>query len=524
VVTVTNDVPDQDGQQPPRIHTLPDSSPSWAGQSQAGRPPVPGDQPTAAQPDAAQPYGGQPYGVPGEHQAAWSSAQTYYGQGYQPDPRYAPPAGYPATYQPGYPPPGYQPGYPPPGQYPPHGYWAPPPLGPKKHGHRALYAMVAAGVVTALAVGGVALAVDHANNSSQQTSLTSPTQTNPFGQGGSSGNGFGFGGNSGGSGGTGSSGSGTSTGQATSAQSVGVVDINTTLEFGSGKAAGTGIVLTSDGEILTNNHVVQDSTAISVTVVSTGKTYTATVVGTDKTDDVAVIKLQNASGLATAKLGDSSQLNVGDPVTAVGNAGGVGGTPSAASGSITALNRSITASDQDGSNAEQLTGLIEVDAGIQAGDSGGPLYATSSGTVIGMDTAASSSGSRFGTTTSGTGYAIPIAKATSIAQQIVSGKASSTIRIGLPAFFGVQLSPASQQLSTGGAPLSGVVPGSGAAKAGLAAGDTITAVDGTAIASPTALSAQTAKHHPGDRVSVTYTDASGQSHTVTVTLGEGPAD
>ena len=270
----------------------------------------------------------------------------------------------------------------------------------RKHRHRVLYGSVAAAVAAAVAAGGIAVAVDHANQSSSQTSASAPTQTDPFAGNGSSGTGSGQNGFSFGTGqpersrprrlqGSSGSGSSGSTGTATAAQSVGIVDINTTIEYGQGKAAGTGLVLTSDGEVLTNNHVVQDSTAISVTVVSTGKTYTAKVVGTDPTDDVAVIQLQDASGLTTAKLGNSSSVKVGSSVTAVGNAGGVGGTPSAATGTVTALNQSITASDGDGSNAERLSGMIQVDADIQAGDSGGALYDNSSGSIVGINTAAS---------------------------------------------------------------------------------------------------------------------------------------
>ena len=432
-----------------------------------------------------------------------------------------------------------QPFWQPPAQHHPEpGYWTPPPVPAKPRSHRLLIGSVAAAVVTALAAGGVAVAVDRSHQgSSQQTALsspnTSPNSSDPFGQGQTSPYGpFGFppdGNAPGGSGGSGSGGSGSggsgSTGTqttrpATTAQQVGVVNITTTLNYGEGKAAGTGIVLSPDGEILTNNHVIEDSTAITVTVVSTGKSYPATVVGTDPTDDVSVLQLQGASGLATAKLGDSAKVAVGDAVTAVGNAGGTGGTPTAAPGTVTALNQSLTASDANGGNAERLTGMIEVDAAIEAGDSGGPLYDDATGTVIGIDTAASSASARFGTGDV-TGFAIPIAKALGIAEQIESGQESSTIHIGYPAFLGVRLSPSGQG---NGAAIAGVVDGSAAAKAGLKAGDTITAVDGTAISSASGLSDALASHEPGDQVRLRYTDSSGQSHTVTVTLGAGPAD
>lgn len=467
----------------------------------------------AVQPGPWQPQPGYPWGG---HYQQGEYAQAGYPWGGQAGPQdeYAQ-AGYQQwSYDPG------QAGYP-----PPYGYWAPPPVPRRKHRHRLLYGSVAAAVAAAVATGGIAVAVDHANNSSQQTSLSTPSQTDPFSPNGNSGsdpnglgqNGFGFG-----QGGSGTNGSGQgSTGTATAAQSVGIVDINTTLDYGQGKAAGTGMVLTSNGEVLTNNHVVQDSTAISVTVVSTGKTYTAKVVGTDPSDDVAVIQLQDASGLATAKLGNSSAVAVGTAVTAVGNAGGTGGTPSSATGTVTALNQSITASDDNGSNAERLTGMIEVNANIQAGDSGGALYENAGGTIIGMNTAASASGSRFGASASTTGFAIPIAKATNIAEQIENGTDNATIHQGYPAFLGVQLSSASQ---AAGAAISGIVPGSGAANAGLAAGDLITSVDGTAVSDASALSQLLDSHNPGDKVKVGYADSAGASHSVTVTLGQGPAD
>jgi S1-C subfamily serine protease len=412
-------------------------------------------------------------------------------------------------------PPGY-PSYLPPQSDP--NFWTPPPVQlpstERRRHRRVLVGSVAAATVTALAVGAIAVSVSNANNSrSDSTVATSPNgQTNPFlpyGQGqtvpqdpstpGGSSPG---------------SGNKNTTGAASATQQIGVVDINTVLNFGSGKAAGTGIVLTSSGEILTNNHVIEGSTGVTVTVVSTGKEYTATVVGTDPSDDVAVLQLKDASGLQTARLGDSSKVAVGDAVTAVGNAGGAGGTPTAATGTVTALGQSITASDSNGSNAERLTDMIQIDADIQAGDSGGPLYSATN-TVIGIDSAASSSRNTGNTT----GFAIPIAKAVGIAHQIESGKETSTIHIGYPAFLGVQLSQSAQ-----GAAIGGVVRNSAAAGAGLQAGDTVTAVNGTSVASAAALSAALATHSPGDQVRISWLDTSGGSHAATVTLGTGPAD
>jgi S1-C subfamily serine protease len=161
--------------------------------------------------------------------------------------------------------------------------------------------------------------------------------------------------------------------------------------------------------------------------------------------------------------------------------------------------------------------MIQTDANIQAGDSGGPLY-NASGKVIGIDTAASST--RASTTE---GFAIPIATALSVAKQIESGQETATVHIGLPAFLGVQLS--SQATGTsGGALVGGVVSGSAAAKAGITAGATITAVGSTSVTSSSDLSTAMTKYNPNDSVKVSWTDSSGQSHTATVTLGSGPAD
>jgi S1-C subfamily serine protease len=299
---------------------------------------------------------------------------------------------------------------------------------------------------------------------------------------------------------------------ATDAQSTGIVLINTELGYESGEAAGTGIVLTSDGEILTNNHVIEGSTKITVTIASTGKTYSATVVGNDPTNDVAVIQLENASGLEVADLDTTDSVAIGDEVTGVGNSEGQGYL-SAAAGTVTALDQEITVSDELTSAGKQLDGLIETDAPIVSGDSGGPLL-DSDGEVIGIDTAASSN------TQNPTGYAIPISDALEIVDQIESGVESDTVNIGYPAFLGVQLGTTT---TTAGVAIGGVIEDTPAADAGLAAGDTITAFDGLAVTTSTALSAAVAAHDPGDTAKITWTDASGESHTATVTLVEGPA-
>ena len=308
----------------------------------------------------------------------------------------------------------------------------------------------------------------------------------------------------------------------------GLVDISSTFGYEGASGAGTGIVLTSTGEILTNNHVIDGATSISVTDVGNGKTYNATVVGYDKTQDIAVLQLQGASGLKTAKIGDSSSATVGEAVVAIGNAGGTGGTPSAAGGSIIALNQHITASDELGGASEQLTGLIEVNADVQPGDSGGSLV-NSAGQVIGIDTAASgTNGDPFALDASGNsgnqGFAIPINEALTIARQMVAGKASATVHIGGTAFLGVLLaSDPFGGSGASGAAISAVIDGGTSAKAGLAGGDVITSLGGHTVDSATTLSTLMAGYHPGTKVELGWTDVNGQSHTATVALGSGPA-
>ncbi len=356
--------------------------------------------------------------------------------------------------------------------------------------------------------------------------LTRATSASGTGGTGGSGNGSGLGSGNG-------DGQAPSVGNAGAATNVlpAIVNITTTLGLQQASAAGTGIVLTSNGEVLTNNHVIDGSTSISVTDVGNGQTYQATVVGYDRTDDLAVIKLQGASGLKTAPLGDSSKVTTGDGIVAAGNAGGRGGTPTVVTGTVTATDQTITASDQGGGNAETLNGLIQIAADIQPGDSGGPLI-NSAGKVIGIDTAATA-GFRF-QASGGQGYAIPINQALTVAKQIESGRASSTVHIGATAFLGVEVSAGDSGTGgnfgsgqgtgqTSGATISGVVSGSPAEQAGLTAGDVITSVDGTAVDSPTALTNLLSGKHPGDRVTVGYTDQSGQSHSATVALATGPA-
>jgi S1-C subfamily serine protease len=335
-----------------------------------------------------------------------------------------------------------------------------------------------------------------------------------------------------------------STSQIASRVDPGLVDIVSNLGYQSAEAAGTGMVVTSSGEVLTNNHVIDGATSIKVTDIGNGRTYTATVVGYNKTDDVAVLQLQGASGLSTASFGNSSDVTAGDKVVALGNAGGKGGTPSVAAGRVTALNQAITASDEGSGNSENLTGMIETNANIQPGDSGGSLV-NAEGQIIGMDTAASSSSemsSPFGSSPSGQSsssssaqsqtqaFAIPINRALSIASEIEAGSASSTVHIGATGFLGVEVGSSGNSFMPGGeqdssgVTVAGTLPGSPAAQAGLSEGDVIDSINGHAVSSSSDIQSAIGQDHPGDQVSVAWTDQSGQTHTATMTLANGPAD
>jgi len=301
----------------------------------------------------------------------------------------------------------------------------------------------------------------------------------------------------------------------------GVVVIETNLAYQGGRAAGTGMVLSSSGEILTNNHVIRGATTIRVVVPKTGHSYTAKVVGYDRTHDVAVLQASSASNLKPVALGTSTGLKIGQLVKAVGNALG-GGSLVKATGQITGLSRTITVND-DASGTATLRNLIETSADLQPGDSGGPLFNTA-GKVIGMDSAATSSGAYQDVSTTD-GYAIPINRALAIAEQIGSGTASATVHIGATAFLGISTAPtAIPQYDTGrrGAVVATVVPGSAADTAGLEQGDLITAIDGTEITSPAAVSRIIMSKKPGATITVAFVDTAGTAQTVRVKLGNGP--
>jgi S1-C subfamily serine protease len=306
-----------------------------------------------------------------------------------------------------------------------------------------------------------------------------------------------------------------------------VVDITSIVPSAGDELAGTGMILTSSGEVLTNNHVIANGTPITAQIDGTGKTYEVRVLGADSKLDVALVQLVGASGLRTVSVGNSSNLQVGDGVVAIGNALDLKGPPTVTEGIVSALDRSIQASDSSTGITESLTGLIQTDAPINPGNSGGPLV-DAAGRVIGMDTAAATGSATQSATD--IGFAIPIDKALSIAQQIQQGKASSTVLINRGGFIGVEVITISEAETgssgfgnptpavTSGAYVAGVLAGTPASKSGLQEGDVIVAVGGVPVASPTALGSLLQRDQVGQLVKVAWVTPSGARQSVSLAL------
>ena len=284
----------------------------------------------------------------------------------------------------------------------------------------------------------------------------------------------------------------------------GVVMISTSASGAFGGATqgeGSGMVLDTQGDVLTNAHVVSGSTTVSVQVFGQSTVYQAKVLGTDAADDIAVVQIQNPGTLTPVKIGKSSGLQVGDPVVAIGNALGLApGGPSVTSGIISALNRSLQTS------GERLAGLIQTDAPINPGNSGGPL-ADANGQVIGMNTAVSNNGQ-------GIAFAIPIDRITPLVESLKKGTVTTTAR----GFLGVQITAA----QSGGAQITAVTPNSPAAGAGLKAGDVIVAIDDQPVATNADAADTIGSLSPGTKVRIKYQRGS-STNTVTVTLAATPA-
>jgi S1-C subfamily serine protease len=290
---------------------------------------------------------------------------------------------------------------------------------------------------------------------------------------------------------------------------VGIVDIYTTLGYEDGVAAGTGMILSRSGEVLTNNHVIEGATKFKVVDVTTHRRYTATVAGYSVTRDIAVLQLAHASGLQTVKRGGAVPLHVRMRVVARGNAQGRGGRPKAARGQIIALHRQIVAKDVGG-DTETLHNVIATDAAVVPGYSGGPLE-NGQNRVLGIVTAG---GSASGLSR---GFAIPLKQALQIARRIESGRPSANVHVGPTAFLGVELRDVS-----GGAKIFSVVPGKPADAAGLVKGDVITSLNSRKITSVADVRKAVLSLVPGKAVPIGWTDPNGNAQTGTITPVSGP--
>jgi S1-C subfamily serine protease len=299
----------------------------------------------------------------------------------------------------------------------------------------------------------------------------------------------------------------------------GLVDIRANLQYSHEVSVDTGIVVSADGLVLTSNNDIVGSTSVKATLVGSGRTYTARVLGYDATQDVALLKLEGAAHLSAVTLGNSSPVTTGMLVLALGNAQGQGGVTPAA-GIISALDRSISSGDGDqGLPVQNLRGIIQTSAQVGPGDDGGAL-ADSDGHVIGMITTANTSSGQ----QSAIGFAIPINTAMAIAREISNGQASSTVYLGQPGFLGVEVKNGTSR-DPSGALIAGVIGGTPAGRAGLAAGDVITGFNGRPVTTPDSLTTLLQRYHSGDVVSVSWTAIHGATHTThtaQITLGNGP--
>lgn len=297
-----------------------------------------------------------------------------------------------------------------------------------------------------------------------------------------------------------------------------VTSVRSTSFFGSdyeSAAAGTGIIVSGDGYILTNKHVIRDATSISV-ILDDGTTYeNVELVATDPLNDVAFVKINGAENLPAATLGDSKTLNVGQQVMAIGNAlGQYQNTVTV--GVISGLGRSVTASDEGGYNVETLTDMIQTDAAINAGNSGGPLV-NAAGEVIGINTATS-------TTAQNMGFAIPISSVKGMLSQLIEKGTAERAYLGV---YSVEITPevaksynipvtaGAYLYSSSGNPA--VIDGSPAAKAGLLGEDIITKVNGINIGKAGTLADLISEYKPGDTIQLTVI-RNGNEIAINVTL------
>ncbi|WP_083459182.1 S1C family serine protease [Jiangella muralis] len=284
-----------------------------------------------------------------------------------------------------------------------------------------------------------------------------------------------------------------------------VVSITVASQFG--EAGGTGVIISSDGEIVTNNHVVEgagDGGTVQVTFAD-GTTADAEVLGTDPLTDLAVIKAKDVSGLQAAELGSSGDLAVGQQVVAIGSPLGLDGTVT--TGIVSALDRPVAAGSEQQGSVNSVIDAIQTDAPINPGNSGGPLV-NMNGQVVGINSAIATSGQSNGSI--GLGFSIPIDQAKPIIDELRSGDQPTHAQIGV----GV----GDAQGDVRGAEIAQVNDGSAGADAGLQQGDVVTHVGDRVVTDATSLIAAVRSHRPGDEIELTYV-RDGQESTTTVTLG-----
>ena len=495
-------------------------------QSPAGGPPADAAAPGAAPSDPGREGASDaaPAGL-GDPPPDWSEYYTYPSAGYTTSSTRG-------TY--GRPRPDYTP-YVDPG-YPPPGYWAAPPA--PRRGSRAALVAIAIIACCALLVAGVGSGVRAAL---YLRNRTTPTAGRAPGKSGS--------------------GTGSIDLQGLAAKlDPSIVDITGVKEDADGQTveddAGTGVIISRNGQVLTNNHVIEDDDQLQATVAD-GHTYPIQILGEDPTDDVALVQIQGLTDLPSIELARGVAASMNEAVAAFGNALGRGGRPAATQGQVTNLDQTITATlDNNSQRTETLSGLIEMSAQICPGDSGGML-ADARGRDLGIVTAASSGpspaagppgsngppgyggggGPAGGGTTgqdqcSNDGFVIPVAQAIPIVQQIRSGRRSAKIIIGVPGFLGVEVEECTetsaeqgscQAPAVNGAQITDLVEGGAAEQAGLPQSFVITGIDQAQVTDPSDLTTVLEQTSPGQAVQVTWNDGQGGStQTTTVTLGAGP--
>ncbi|MFE7418605.1 S1C family serine protease [Rhodococcus sp. NPDC057529] len=282
------------------------------------------------------------------------------------------------------------------------------------------------------------------------------------------------------------------------------------------ETAGTGIVLTPDGVVLTNHHVIDGALDISAVSLGNGAAYVADVLGYDSSRDIAVLRLQGAGDLPAATLAKNTAVGIGDPVTAVGNAEG-GGVPVAARGFVTDLGQAITARSSTDGSRNRLNGLIQIDAAVRPGDSGGPLV-DATAAVIGVNTAGNAdSDPTKPAPAQPRSYAVPIDTAMTIVDQVRAGTASATVHIGDTPLLGISVTDNAR-----GAEVLWISIGTPADDAGIEIGDVVTEFDGIPIRSSDDLSGLMIARHPGDAVEVRWLDEAGRARSTTIVLEKGP--